>query len=79
MEAAVQATFPGGSGTKIVNYAVQTFKLSDATPGPKRQAWVQGVVAFALNQDAQGVPSGAASVAIPGVTASVPTPSPSSS
>jgi len=75
MEAAVQATFPGGSSTKIVNYAVQTFKLSDAKPGAKRQAWIQGVVAFALNQDAQGVPSGAASVPIPGVTASVPTPS----
>lgn len=73
MEAAVQDTFPGGSSTKIVNYAVQTFKLSDARQ-PKLNEWIAGVVAYALNQDAQGVPSGAASVSIPGVTVPVPTP-----
>jgi len=66
MMAAVQATFPNGDSTKIVNYAVQTFKLSDAK-NPGRQAWIAEVVTFALNQGAQGVGTGTPS--IPGVTA----------
>lgn len=79
MESAVEHTFPGASASTIVSYAVKTFKLADRKRGPDQDAWMHGVVTYALAQGTQGVPSGAASVPIPGVTASVPTPSPSSS
>lgn len=67
MESAVRDTFPGGSSTKIVNYALKTFTLKDAH-GHARQVWIQGVVTYALNQGATGVGTG--QPVIPGTTGS---------
>ena len=68
MKQAVSETFPGASLNQIVGYAVKTFKLKDRKRGPDQDAWMHGVVTYALQQSAQGIPSGAASPTIPGVT-----------
>ena len=64
---AVRGTFPNGSTTKIVNFAVRTFTLADSHPGAKQQAWIAGVATYALDNGAITGVSGQPS--IPGVTA----------
>jgi hypothetical protein len=79
LENVLKETFPGANSTDIVTYGLKTFTLKARHRGPAQDVWFQGVVLFALNKNAAGVPSGAASAPIPGVTASVPAPSPSKS
>ena len=79
MEEAVRDTFPGGSSTKIVNYAVKTFTLSKAH-GKARQAWIQSVVTYALAQGATATGVGTGQPKVPGTTTSPPaSPSPAGS
>lgn len=66
MENAVRDTFPGGSSQAIINYAVKTFSLKDSHKGAAQDAWIHGVVTFALSQGAKGV--GTSQPSIPGVT-----------
>lgn len=61
VEAAIKATYPQGSTTKIEAYAVKTFTLAvmhTHGPGSARDTWAQGVVAYAQAQGAQPAVSG---------------------
>lgn len=75
LEQVLKETFPGANSSDIVTYGVKTFTFKARHRGAAQDQWFQGVVLFALNKNAQGIPSGGASPSIPGVTASVPTPS----
>jgi hypothetical protein len=69
VEAAVQATWPGGSSSKIEAYAVKTFTLGvlhTKGPGSVRDKWLQGVVVYANSLGA--TPAGGA--AVPGTSPS---------
>lgn len=68
VKAVLTETFPGADLQKIIVYSVQTFKPAARHAGQARDAWESGVVTYALQQSAQGIPSGAATPKIPGVT-----------
>lgn len=81
VKAGVAATYPHGSTSKIVNYAVRTFKVAVIHPlhgrNPARDAWLLGVTNYAQSLGATpavspspGVGTSTAQPSIPGTTTS---------
>lgn len=78
LKTVLKESFPGVSSADIVTFGLKTFTFKARHPGAEQDAWFSGVVLFAMNKSATGIPTGAASPPIPGVSntpaSSSPTP-----
>ena len=64
----LQESFPGVSSADIITFGLKSFTFKARHAGPEQDQWFEGVVLFAMNKNATGIPSGAATPSIPGVT-----------